>query len=1084
MRARRWLLLVVLVVVVAAVAAVYALPELVRRAAISRVHALTGRPVSIDRVDVALLHGRFTVHAVRLAEPDGHTPFADVKRLDLRLRLLPLLTGHVWIRELVVDTSTIRVVRHAGGEFNISDLTSGPSGGGGRALDVTVEHFALRSGTVVLEDRALREPRTWKSEQMTIDAHDVSTRRQDGRAVGSAIVAGAPSTFEVKNLRLAPVHVDTVMAIQGLDLTVAQLYLPPDRIRVERGRASLSVKATVDARDGIRADATGRFEDVALLGPDGPEALAVVPELTTRVNDFAFRDGALRLSVLALDGSVKVRDPLARRGDRMQVADIRGNVAELTWPATKPGRIDIVSTVQGGGQLALTGTIDAPPAPSQLRLRLAKLDVGPWMQFLPVDARISGVAEADLRINEPLAAGIPARVDGSAALNRLVIADANRQVAGAQRIEVSGLVVEWPKRLAVSRVLVSGPRGVLERDRDGAFPIRDLLRPAATRPAATPAATGPAAGRPAVGAPTKSAPVAVEVGEVVIRDGALAWRDAAVTPPARLDVSGVTARVAGIGWPLRGPADVRLALRPPGGGHLQVSGRVDLEPVGADLKIVAANAALAPYQPYVPTTARLNGTADADVAVVVPSLAERRGTVRGTVGLSRVDVRDHERTVLRVERAVAGNVDVDWPGRVDVGRLALRQPWILLERDEQGGLPLRTLLTASTPPAKGTDATAPAEEPSRETVPTAIKVSQVTVEGGGMRIVDRAVSPPFAVDVVGTQARIRDLATASDTPAKIDLVGQVGAGSELTLRGTLGALGGPLKLDVNGELREFAIPRANPYVLEHAGWKSTAGRLTSTVQCRIDGDALSAKTTVRLSQLRLVRATPQDGAQARIGLPLGMLTSLMKDRRGDINVTLPVGGRLNDPRFEFREAIWSAVRSVAINAIATPVSWIGRVQFSGDSKIERIDVNPLLFEAGTPELTEEGRTQLTRVAAFLERLPEVKMAVTPVISAADISELKRQGVLPDTEPADRDGGTKPPAATTKLAKERLETVRSTIKDAGIDTGRLTEMKSVHHDDRPSQVALEVLEPETSQPSKLRETIERLRGLVSRSSEGR
>ena len=1068
MRGRHWLLLVAAVLVVAVVVGLYALPEIVRRVAIARVHALTGRPVAIDRVDVALLRGRFTIHGFRLAEPDGRTPFADFQRLDLRVNLPSLLVGHVWIREMALSDSTVRVVRHTGNVFNFSDLV-GRSGDGGRALDITVDHFVLARGTVALEDRALAQPRTWTSERITIDARNVSTRRSDGRAIGSAVTAGAPTTVDVKNLRLAPIHVDAILAVQGLDLTVAQIYLPPDRFLVDRGRATMSITATVDAREGIRADATGQFTDVAVLRPDGRDTLAAVPQLTTRVNGFAFRDGALRLGALALDGAVKVRDPLAKRGDRMQHAEIRGHIADLTWPATRPGRIDIVSTIQGGGQLAVTGTLDAPPAPSRLRLRVANFDVTPWAELIPIAGHVSGIAEGDLRIDEPLAAGIPAHIQGSVAVNRLGIADANRQLIGAQRIEASGLEVEWPKRLAVARVLVSGPHGLVERVRTGEFPLRDLFRPTAATAAA-----------PSTREAAPPAPLIVEVREIVIRNGAVAWRDLAVTPPARFEVANISGRLTGVGWPLHGPVGVQMAARPPGGGDVRVSGRVDVDQLGADVRVVARNAELGPYQPYLQTPARVSGAADLDLAVAVPSLADQRGTARGRLGLSRFDVRDSERTVMRIERAVATSVDVDWPARVDVGRLALTQPWLLLERDEKGALPLRTLLPASSAGAAAPPRTdAHTDAAPSDTAPTAITVAQISVERGGMRIVDRAVSPPFAVDVYGTSARVQELGTATTRPARLDVHGQVGSGAELALRGTVGALGGPLRLNVNGELREFAVPRANPYVLEHAGWKSTAGQLTTTLQCKIDGDALAAKTNIRLSRLRLVRATEQDGAQARIGLPLGMLTSLMKNKRGDINVSLPVGGRLNDPRFEFREAIWSAVRSVAINAIALPVSWIGRLHVSPDSKIERIDVDPLPFEPGTTELTAEGRARLTRVAAFLNELPEVKMTVTPVISAQDVSELKRQGVLSEKVATDReDGPTKPPAATTKLAKERVETVRAAIKEAGIDGGRLTETSPVLHDDRPSQIALNVVEPETPRPSKVRETIDKLRGLIS------
>jgi len=387
-------------------------------------------------------------------------------------------------------------------------------------------------------------------------------------------------------------------------------------------------------------------------------------------------------------------------------------------------------------------------------------------------------------------------------------------------------------------------------------------------------------------------------------------------------------------------------------------------------------------------------------------------------------------------------------------------------------------------------------------------VAHLSVEGGGLRVVDHKVSPPFAVDLQSAALTMNGLSTVAPKPARLELTGRLGPGAELALRGTVGPLGGPLKLDVNGELREFALPRTNPYLLQQVGWKTTEGRLTSKLQCRIDGDALSAKTDIRLSRLQIVRAAEHDGAQARIGLPLGVITALMKNKRGDINLSLPVGGRLSDPRFEFSEAVWGAVRAVAINAITLPVSWIGRVRFTQDSRIERIDVDPVPFEAGTSTPTAEGRAQVTRLTAFLDQLPEVRMALTPVISSRDVEELRRRAAeaaidriarqhglsreaaatrlfaqrFPDRRVPDTPGAalaalleaeTVPPAEMTELATRRLEAVRGTLKRAGIGGDRLPEMKLVEREGRGGQVDANVLEAETPRPSKVREVLRRL-----------
>ena len=1097
MRARpRWLALLLGLILIGGAALLYALPEIVRWVAVARIHAATDRPVSIEAVELNLLTGRVAVRGFRLAERDHPAPFADVDRLEARLHLPSLLLGRLWIRELRVTDSTVRVVRRPAGDFNFSDLiqasatTTGP-------LDVTVDHFALTGGTVTLEDRALAEPRTWTSEQITIEARNVSTRRNDGSAIGRSLTVGAAVALEITHLRLYPIHLRAAITIEGADLTPLQVYVPPAvPIVIARGQASTTLTVTLDSRDGLQVDATGRLDNVALLRPEGGEPFAIVPNLTTEIAGFGFRDGEVQVMRVAVDGTVSVREASLKRAGRYPVSTLRARVSDLTWPVRTPGRLDLLTSVPGGGSLAVSGTVQPPPAASQLRLRLSNLELGPWAQLVPLAARVSGIAEADLRLNEPLTADVPARVQGSLAVNRLEVADGDQELLGVRRVEAQGFELRWPTRLVVKRVLLSSPRGTLARDRTGNLALAALSAP----PAAAPEATAPRRDRPI---PTATPRLGLEVDEMAVRDGRMTWRDETVSPVALLAVSGIDASVTGGGWPVRGPLGVRVALRPPGGGHVQVSGRVGLDPLTADLRVVTQGAELAPYRPYLPIAARLEGAADMDVAVSMAP-AEQRAAVRGSGTLSRVDVRDAERTVARVERATVTGVELDLPHRVVIKEVALLRPWLLVERDDKGGLPLRALLAS----AAGAGGAAPAANTPTGGEPVAVSIGRLTADEGGIRVVDRAIAPPFAVDLQPATLRVVGFSTASASPARVELAGRVAASAELALRGTVGAFGGPLRLDLNGELREFAVPRTNPYLRHQVGWQTREGRLTTTLQCRIDGDTLSARTDVRLSRLQLVPASSHDEAQARIGLPLGLIATLMKDRRGDINLSFPVGGRLSDPRFDFRDAVWSAVRSVAINTITLPVSWIGRVQFTPDSRIERIQVDPVTFEPGTTTLTSQGEGRVGRLVAFLDQLPDVTLALTPVVSSRDAVEMRRRTLevaidrVARQDRISRDEATArllarqapgqpvpddpsarlaallerlplPTADLPDLGAKRLDTVRAMATRAGIDSARLAEARLVQREEGGSQVEIDVREPDASRTSKFRETLRRL-----------
>src|SRR4029450_8257758 len=114
--------------------------------------------------------------------------------------------------------------------------------------------------------------------------------------------------------------------------------------------------------------------------------------------------------------------------------------------------------------------------------------------------------------------------------------------------------------------------------------------------------------------------------------------------------------------------------------------------------------------------------------------------VRGAATGSWLDVRDGERTVMRVERAQATGLDIDWPRRVAVRDVTLERPWVLLERDQGGALTLRALLSPRAPDGSGPRGSTPrASAPIRplpassggSTIP--ITADRVVVAGGGGR---------------------------------------------------------------------------------------------------------------------------------------------------------------------------------------------------------------------------------------------------------------------------------------------------------------------------------------------------------------
>src|SRR5262249_19288387 len=167
---------------------------------------------------------------------------------------------------------------------------------------------------------------------------------------------------------------------------------------------------TFDAREELRADLSGELEDLVLVKPGEREPVTRIPKLTAQLTDFTFRNDHARLGRLEVQGSASVRDPRARQGARYQVSAIRAAMADLPWPVTGPGRLDVQTALPGGGTLAVSGSLQPPPASSQLRLRASDVDLAAWNRFVPVTARFTGRGEVDLRVEPPLKARRPGPV--------------------------------------------------------------------------------------------------------------------------------------------------------------------------------------------------------------------------------------------------------------------------------------------------------------------------------------------------------------------------------------------------------------------------------------------------------------------------------------------------------------------------------------------------------------------------------------------------------------------------------------------------------------------------------------------------
>jgi hypothetical protein len=650
------------------------------------------------------------------------------------------------------------------------------------------------------------------------------------------------------------------------------------------------------------------------------------------------------------------------------------------------------------------------------------IQVVPYLPPMPA-VLDSGIAGVDIAVKLELGKGpsglAVGLVTGDLALTSLALSQPGKPAPflTVPRIAVGLKEVNLVSReVAIASVDIEGVDLKAVRDKQERIDLLELTKKpedaAAAKLAAPPAkAPAPAAAKPAP--PKPEAPPAkaepefkVTVEKVTLKAAATFTDESVSTPPTVLKVSNLAVQLDDVTWPNVRPINLTVGLNPPGGGKIGAKGAVKIEPLDLTLTLNTRDAPLEPYRSYFPFPAIFGGrfSSDSQNRVRITN-GKLTALSRGNSWATDLTVKtaDGQATPLRMERLEINGIDFGWPTHARVAKVRLKAPVAELDRGPDG-INVQKLFT---PNPVGSPSAAPPQAPAAPpAAPTSsaaakmpgpletmeLRFKEIALEDGYVRFLDRTTTPPFSEDISKLAVTVRDLSNQKSQRASLLMQALIGGDSALDVRGELSAIGAPTYVDMVADLKKLALPTANPYVEGATGWIIRRGELTTKLEYRIEEDKLDAKNDILVGNLRVSPAKEADEVKKRIGLPLGLIVALIKDGDGNIHVKVPVSGTLSDKKFDFGDAIWTAVRNVLVNVLKAPFRAIGGLFTSGDDKIEEIKVDPLVFAAGSSVLGPELERQAVRVADFMRRSPFVSLTLSSVTSPADVETLKERAV--------------------------------------------------------------------------------------------
>src|SRR5499425_1749319 len=717
---RRWLarlgtlgLAIVVVVVLLIVGFFASLPEIVRQVVVRQVPKAMGRQITIEDIDLNLFTGKLAIKKLRLGERTGPQAFVEFERLEARLALPSLVHKDIHLRDLRLVAPVVRIVRGADGKLNLDDLMphvqERPLAREPTKWTFSLDHAAIEGGRVIVDDRAVTPAADWSIQDLALETSGVSTRPNSppGWLKGSLRLGAAALEIKWDSFEQAPVKVAGTVRLTGFNLTRVRPYLPPTLASAfASGTLGIDLKVaytrTEQGLQSARASGEAVVENAALVAPGTTDTLVGLTRLKVGLKQFDLEAREVALSLVELTGF----DARLRRDKSGQIdlLAIFSKPADEAAPAkgVAPPAASAPSKVEPAPAPATPPTsppAEAAPPPWRVRVEKIKIDgaklaltdesVQPAVRFAAVLGTDLAVEYAPTTAGESTVAATGSVMVSSVALDRpgskeTLVSLTNLGV-GLKRFDLAG------REVTLSRVELTGLDARIRRGKTGDLDIVTIAKGGGTAAAPPTKAETP---RPAVApSPAQSQPAAkpwkITVEQTRIGGAKAAFVDETTNPAAQLTVTKLDVGVDNLTWPVRGPAALTLSAALPGNGTLKVKGPVVLDPFDAQLAIAIRDAAIEPYQPYIPLPVRFTGRFNGDSK---NRLAFKDGKTiiasKGTSWAEQFEARmpDADHALIAIERMDLVDIDFDWPNRAIVAKAGFTRPAIEIERSQDGTL--------------------------------------------------------------------------------------------------------------------------------------------------------------------------------------------------------------------------------------------------------------------------------------------------------------------------------------------------------------------------------------------------------------
>jgi len=762
-------------------------------------------------------------------------------------------------------------------------------------------------------------------------------------------------------------------------------------------------------------DATGIWNFQKLAGSRAKESPQEEAAPARKKTTLPAAPLTLKLAKLSLaGGKVHLSDATPRGGFKSDLEDIDLSLSDLSTVSGSRAPFTMKLATSRGEKVALKGELVPDPLEVKASLALTGIPLKDYYPYLAdtLTAPITGTLGINSGILFSAAQGLVLEKTDLKGEN-LAATFGKGEGFRLREALVSGIGLQLNRKKAqVASIELKGGNVILSLEADGTCSAQRLLQVSAAKTAPPAQGRGKGALRSRQGAQGKEGaaePFSYRVAKVSGSEIGIRFTDRSKAQAPRFALSRLRFTLAGIEGPKQGPLPFTLAAGYGDKGSISAGGRVTPAPLRLNGKLQLQKIPLRDFDAYLPEGTAIflaDGNLDTNLAInLEQAQSGLKGSFGGSLGVRSFYCQD---TVFNQDLLKWESLQLDQirgtlaPFSLGIKDVSLSNFYARVIVEPDGTLNLQHLMreeaaTAATPPpgpaqgaarpapkqaaapaqsapsarpaapTKGAAAAVPATAGTAPAQPSPIKIETVTLQGGTLDFSDRHLKSPFDTTFFNLGGRVSGLSSEANHAADVDLRGNLENHSPLSITGVINPLRGDLFLDLKIAFTDIELSPFTPYANTYLGYSIDKGKLNLDLAYKIDKKALTSQNKVFIDQFTFGKQVESDKATK---LPVRLAIALLKDRKGEIHLDLPVVGQTDDPKFSVWKVVLQILKNLLVKAATSPFALLGSMFGGGE------DFSAVSFAPGSDRISAADQGKLLKLSQVLHDRPALNLEIS------------------------------------------------------------------------------------------------------------